>query len=128
MRNSVVSIGIVALLLFSTIGLNAVSSTMNVTDDFDPLVDLEITVNILKIRSLEKKDLQVYTEEIIDEHSDPDFYMKVMINDQDSQALVYDNTKYVYEPDWTVTANVPDDTGFVDIRIQLWDQADNGDT
>ena len=101
---------------------------MNVTDDFDPLVDLEITVNILKIRSLEKKDPQVFTEEIIDEHSDPDFYMKVMINDQEFTSPVYDNTKYVYEPDWTVTANVPDDTEFVDIRIQLWDQADNGDT
>ena len=40
--------------------------------DLDPLVDLEVTVTIKEIRALDK----------IDRLSDPDFYVKVHINDE----------------------------------------------
>ena len=41
-------------------------------EDLDPLVDLEVTVTIKEIRALDK----------IDRYSDPDFYVKVFINDE----------------------------------------------
>jgi len=44
----------------------------NTNEDLDPLVDLELTVEINKIRAFD----------IIDEHSDPDFYVKVFINEK----------------------------------------------
>ena len=50
-----------------------------------PLRDeIEITVDILKIRSLEKFDHQIPCIEKIDWFSDPDFYVKVFINDNES--------------------------------------------
>ena len=43
---------------------NAIASTEE--DDYDPLVDIEVTVEIQKIRSLEKRDKQVRSIEKID--------------------------------------------------------------
>ena len=128
MRAFLVSLSIAFFVLISTIGMPAISLNEELTDDFDPLVDLEVTVSILKIRSLEKEDPQVYTREIIDEHSDPDFYLKITIDDEEFVSPVWDDTKYVYTPEWSATCNVPDDVETVDITIQLWDKADQGDT
>jgi len=41
--------------------------------DIDPLVDIEITIDILQIRSLEKKDVQIPSTERIDLFGSPDF-------------------------------------------------------
>ena len=90
-------------------------------DDLDPLVDIEITVDIQKIRSLEKHDTQVNRIEKIDWFSDPDFYVKVIINGEEFISDVWKNTKYVYEPNFSPTLNVPDDIEIVNITIQLWD-------
>jgi hypothetical protein len=89
--------------------------------DFDPLVDVTVTVEIQKIRSLEKFDTQIPTIEKIDWFSDPDFYVKVFINDEEFTSPIWRNTKYVYDPQWSATLSVPDDEEFVDIKIQLWD-------
>jgi len=83
----------------------------NTNEDLDPLVDLELTVEINKIRAFD----------IIDEHSDPDFYVKVFINDNEFKSPVWRNTKYVENPDWSATWDVPDNEENVTIKIQLWD-------
>ncbi len=80
-------------------------------EDFDPLVDIVVTVDINCIRALD----------IIDKHSDPDFFVKVIINGEVFQSPVWKNQKYLYNLDWSCTADVPDDEEFVDIQIQLWD-------
>ena len=91
-------------------------------EDFDPLVDIEVTVEIQAIRSLQKFDFpNPKTLEVIDWLSDPDFFVKVFINDQEFISDIWHNTKYIYNPDFSPTLNVNDDEEFVDIKIQLYD-------
>ena len=94
---------------------------INLVEDFDPLVDVTVTVEIQKIRSLESHDRQLRFREYVDRFSAPDFYVKVFINDVEFKSKVWKNTKYVYDPQWSATLNVPDDKEFVNVTIQLWD-------
>lgn len=106
-------------------------------EDYDPLVDIEVTVEIQKIRTFDKIDKQLnilpynlglnLKREYIDKDSDPDFYLKVFINDQEFTSDIWEDTKYIYSPDFSVSLNVPDNEEFVDITIQLWDSNEDGD-
>ncbi|MFW6122393.1 MAG: hypothetical protein ACOC80_16045 [Petrotogales bacterium] len=89
-------------------------------EDLDELTDVTVTVKIDEIRTLEKRDIGLFPVDKIDRFSDPDFYVKVFINDVEFKSDVWYNTKYVYGP-WEATLNVPDDQEFVNIKIQLWD-------
>ena len=101
-KNIVILCSIVMLLLPSiTIGI----ATNN---DLDPLVDLKITVDITKIRSLEKDDPQVHAKEIIDQNNNPDFYVKVFIDNNEFTSDTFWNTKYLYDPDLSFTYNIDD--------------------
>ncbi len=128
MRNSIqISSSSIPIFLCVLLCLNSMqSATVQSIEisDFDPLVDLSVTVEIQKIRSFDKTDSQHLVREYIDEESDPDFYVKVFINDNESVSPVWENTRYVYTPNWSATFNVPDDEEYVDIIIQLWDLAD----
>jgi hypothetical protein len=94
----------------------------NKISDFDPLVDVEVTVDVQKIRSLEKYEYpNPKTFEKIDLLSAPDFFVKVLINDQEFTSPTWNNIKYVYNPQFSPTADVPDDVEEVNIKIQLWD-------
>lgn len=83
----------------------------NMLEDLDQLVDLQVTVEINTIRAFD----------IIDKHSEPDFYVKVFINDNEFKSPVWKNQKYVENPSWSATCDVPDDQENVTIKIQLWD-------
>jgi len=102
--------------------LQIIQNNIPLAEDIDPLVDLSITVTIKAIRSLEKFDQQVASLKKMDLLSDPDFYVIVIINGQPFTSPVWKNTKYVYDPNWSATLNVPDDQEWVEITIQLWDQ------
>ena len=78
--------------------------------DYDPLVDLNITVDIIAIRALDTLDLL----------SDPDFFVKVYINEAEFISQIWENTSYVYNG-FSTTIDVPDDDKTMDIRIQLWE-------
>jgi hypothetical protein len=80
-------------------------------NDLDPNADLSITVTINEVRAFDKIDL----------FSDPDFYVKIYVNDMEYISSIQRNQKYVYNPGWTATFNVDDFEEFVDIKIQLWD-------
>jgi hypothetical protein len=95
--------------------------------DFDPLTDIEVTVEIQKVRSLEKSDQQYFQREYIDLNSDPDFYIKIIINNQEFTSDIWHDTRYIYDPNFSATLNVPDEEEFVTVKIQLWDWNDNGD-
>ena len=101
--------------------LTASSAVQNVEEDLDEYSDVVVTVEIKKIRSLEKRDPHYPAYEFIDLFSDPDFFVKVFINDQEYTSPIWHNTKYLYDLNWTATLNVPEDQEFVDIKIQLWD-------
>jgi hypothetical protein len=128
------------IILFFIIQISAsAQETLPITEkeDFDPLVDIEVTVEIQKIRTFDKYDkqlnilpfnLQLFPKrEYVDIDSDPDFYLKVFINDEEFTSDTWEDTKYIYSPDFSPTLNVPDNEEFVDIKIQLWDANDDGD-
>jgi hypothetical protein len=120
------SCGIVILFSLSTINIaNADNQFLNTSkEDFDPLVDIEVTVTIHSIRSLEKQDKQLFKREFIDLIKGPDFYIKIFINGNEFTSKTWENTKYLYNIDFSATYNVPDDNENVDVIIQLWDAPD----
>jgi len=93
----------------------------NQIEDFDPLTNIEVTVEIQKIRSLEKNEPQLNKEKTIDKHTKPDFYVQITINNERFKSQKYINKKYIYTPDFKATLDVPDDEEFVNIKIQLFD-------
>jgi len=84
--------------------------TFKESDNIDPLIDLEVTVTIKEIRALDK----------IDFIGQPDFYVKVFINNETNQSKIWRNKKYVNET-WSTTMDVNDTEQDVIIKIQLWD-------
>jgi hypothetical protein len=121
-----ICLGIVAIFLLL---MNSAISADGVIgkEDFDPLVDLEVTVEIQKIRAFDKDDRQVLKREYVDRTSDPDFYVKIFINNEEFTSDTWQDTKYIYDTPFSATLNVPDEEEFVDIKIQLWDWNSNGD-
>jgi len=106
----------------TSLKLNSPSAHVDMDEtDLDPLVNTTVTVEIQKIRSLEKRDLQTHHIEKIDWFSDPDFYVKVFINDVKFTSPIWRNTRYIDNVGWSAKLNVPDDEEIVNIRIELWD-------
>jgi hypothetical protein len=82
------------------------------TEDIDPTVDLMISVKIKEIRAFDK----------IDKFSDPDFYVKVIINDVEKiTSKIWRNKIHVTEEWSTPFIDVPDEKEWVNVTIQLWD-------
>ena len=97
------------------------ATNLETANDYDPFVDITITFHLLEIRSFDKSDNHINFNEYIDKYSDPDFFVKIFINNESYKSNIWRNTKYVYNPDWSVTVDVPDDIENVEIKIQLWD-------
>lgn len=113
------SIVLLATLLISLSLLTTSSGfTSGTLTDFDPLVDIAVTVEIQKIRLLAIKELQTFPKNY--ETPVPNFYVTVIINDEPFTSPVWNQTKYVTEPNWSATMDVPDDQEFVTITLQLW--------
>ena len=125
MKKMVVSLAITFLLLLSTTLSAGLNTQQN--EDFDPLTDVEVTVDINAIRTLEKSDLGLVPLDKIDLFSDPDFYVKIIINGEEFVSETWENTKYIYDTPFSATLNVPDDQEIVDVTIQLWDKHPSGD-
>ena len=85
-------------------------SNHDYSKDIEPFADLEITVTIKEIRAFDEIDLL----------SDPDFYVRLIIDGEKYQSEIWRNQKYVSE-EWSQTVNIPDDQENVNITIQLWD-------
>ncbi|MCJ7571448.1 MAG: hypothetical protein MUO82_06185 [Candidatus Thermoplasmatota archaeon] len=79
------------------------------TVNIDPTVDLKISVKIKEIRAFDK----------IDKFSDPDFYVKVIINDEEIKSNIWRNQNHVTEEWSTPFIDVPDDQEWVNVTIQL---------
>jgi len=114
---------LIALILLN--GLSPIVSSMKIAsfedtkleicEDFDPLVDIEITFEILEIRALDKIDL----------FSDPDFFVKVSIDNEDYTSPIWNDTSYAYDC-FNITKDVADEKEIVNISIQLFDWNSNG--
>ena len=112
-----ISIVIAVLISLSTIGMSSTVPLGHRTD-FDPLVDISVTVEIQTIRFLAINELQTFPKN--NANITPNFYVKVFINDTEFTSNVWNNSKYVTDPQWNATLNVPDDQEIVPITIQLW--------
>jgi hypothetical protein len=117
-----ISTSMILLSIYSVTGTDEIiqKTTTSITNN-------EITVEIQKIRSLEKDDPQVDAKEEIDISSHPDFYLKIYINNNEFISNIWHNTRYIYNPDFKPTAVIPSDIEHVNIKIQLWDYADEHD-
>jgi len=86
--------------------------------DFDPLDEnIIVTVTINEIRAL--KTINIL--------SNPDFYVKVKINDKEFISDVWQNMMYVENPNWSASCEVPKDNEFVNVTIALWDKGNGMD-
>ena len=107
------------LFIGCTLGVSSNSDLPNSLDgDIDPLVDISITVTITGIRPLETNK----------DSFNADFFVKIYINNQEYTSPIWYNTKYVNNPNWSATLNVPDDQEFVNVKIELWDWNPKGST
>ena len=91
------------------------NTTQSITDkDYDPNTDLKLTVTITQIRALDN----------FEKIGDPDFYVKIYINDQEYTSPVFQNQKYLYGDPYLyqVTSNIPDYLENITVQIQLWDK------
>jgi len=89
-----------------------VITPLNCTD-FNPLDDnIIVTVTIKEIRALKTIDIL----------SNPDFYVKITINDKEFISDIWQNMMYVENPDWSASYEVPKDNEFVNVTIALWDK------
>lgn len=135
--------GLIALTMILPLVTSAHSLRIkNINEDLDPLVDIEVTVEIQAIRYLEKELSSSFDEpsplfaplrelvnrvykSMIPNENKINFYLKVFINSKEFTSDVWADASSVYEK-WTATLNVPDEQEFVDIQIQLWN-AQNGE-
>jgi hypothetical protein len=118
----IISICMISLSIYSVAGMQKEKKIFS-----NSISDIELTIDIQKIRSLEKDDPQVRAEEIIDEYSDPDFYIKIYVNDNEFTSDIWHNTKYIYNPNFSPKIAIADPEEYVNIKIQLWDYADEQD-
>ena len=142
---------VVTFLLCINLNVNSKTIPSAIETDFDPLVDIEITFEAQVLRYLEEDAPLKSTKNIFNQKIDQNFdnspifqylkniinkktsgtnnfnmYLKVFINGNEFTSNIWNNKKYVYDPDWSVTYNVPDDQEIVNIKIQLWNSKDIG--
>jgi len=104
-------IGIIFTFSISYISVKGDIQVNNVLD-YDPLVDIIVSMEIISIRGFVENE---YT-------NDPDFSIILVINDELFFSPVWENSRYLYNINWTASKNVPDDVAEVDFRIQLFDK------
>lgn len=110
----ILSLCLVLILLFTSFNI-VTATTFQQTQtegDLDPLSNIQITFTLKEIRAYDT----------IDRFSDPDFYVKLIIEDKEYVSDTWKNMNYVTEPNWAVTHDIPDDQEWVYLRIQLWDK------
>ena len=103
-------------LLRTEVNQKELPALAQMTDDLDPLVDIEVTVDIISIRLLDD----------IDHPLNPDFFVKVFINSEEFLSPVWIDSPYLYDIHWTATLNVPDNIEYVDILIGVYDNRSFG--
>lgn len=111
----IISIICLIILICSGLGVVDASSIEKLMiEDFDILVDINVTVDIYAIRSLNE----------IDDFPEPNFFVKVFINEEEFTSQIWNYSSYLYNC-WSITSDVPDNEEIVDIKIQLWDSSDD---
>jgi hypothetical protein len=98
------------ILSAQTIHLPSSQNLSSSIDDYDPLIDLNLTITIQTIRALDA----------IDYLSEPDFYIKATINQETYTSPIWKDITTLQTP-WSVTIDIPDNIPTVNITLELWD-------
>jgi len=80
-------------------------------EDYDPLIDINITIDILAIRALDEIECSQL----------PNFYLKMFIGEDEFVSPVWFNESYLYNC-WSVSKDVDDNIELVNITIELWNK------
>jgi hypothetical protein len=130
--NTILIVGILLITTYTAI-ISPINARVTMTD-FDPLVDIEVTVETQIIRFLEVDASDVsyrskvfeklgilnpFINSVLGKTVNPSFYLKIYIDNVEFESDKWPDSKYIYDK-WTATLNVPDDEELVDIKIQLW--------
>jgi hypothetical protein len=141
-KGEYVILSIICIVIFLSSTASSVVIKNTAKTDLDPLVDISVTFELKKIRYLEDNlgtpddttnvrvknrisHIITFIRDLFNKKSniysssDPGFYVKLYIDNQEFVSPQYNN-KYIYEPEWEVTCNVDDEKEFVDIKIQLY--------
>jgi len=104
---------LVSILFFSSMSVaNSLDMNSLTIEDYDPLTDVNITIDFLTIRALDVFD---------NSSSEADFFIKLNINEVEYTSEIWHDQSYIYEPNFSIKVDVPDEEEFVIIKIQLWE-------
>ncbi len=78
--------------------------------DYDPQIDINITLKIDYIRALKA----------IDDYLNNDFFVKIFINNLEFNSSLFKINKNSYNLNYSIMTDVPDDVEIVEIIIQLY--------
>ena len=112
-----ITVALIFIIIFSTTSISMTYQKKlldndDILIDYDPLVDINLTVKIESIRALK------YTED----NKNWNFIVKIFINNLELISQEFNNSKYLYNLNFSATTNVPDDVEIVDIKIQLYNK------
>jgi hypothetical protein len=79
--------------------------------DYDPFIDIILSFEVISIRGYAETDDDVV----------PNFSIILNINDEQFLSPSWGTNRYLYDINWTVNKNVPDNNSEVVIKIQLID-------
>jgi len=79
--------------------------------DYDPFIDIVITIEIYTIRGYVKTD----------NTSNFDFSILIEINNEQFFSPIWKNSRYLYDINWSISKNIPDNIAEVSIKILLFD-------
>lgn len=105
---------IVVINLWFNVSPAEFSKNEQVMEDYDPLVDVSVTLEFIALRALDGID-----------GNEPDFFLKVFIDGEEYTSPVWRNKSYIYNF-WNVSRNVDDYKEIVEIEIQLFELGENG--
>ena len=104
----------IQIIVFIILCLNIFNVNLSLADDSSistiKLSD-SIKLDILSIRALDE----------IDKNSDPDFFIKIYVNNFEYTSDIWYDTRYIYDSNYSINIDIPNDEIFLNITIQLWD-------
>jgi len=104
----------IILFFINSLSISSYPAEDSIIKEFGKIDDISVTIEFLSIRALDQ----------IDESSEPDFFIKVYIDNNDFLSDIWHNTRYIYELNYSVVFNIPYDEEILNITIQLWDFGD----
>jgi len=103
--------------ILSALSINSLNAKNLKSNETAKIDDKLVTIKFLSIRALDQ----------IDDFSDPDFYLNIIYDDQEFTSEIWQNSKYINNPDFSPILKISNEIEEIKIKIQLFDYADEND-